>query len=49
MEERDKHNPGEPELGEHDADAPHNPGEPQIGEEDEPTEPEGDSPGEESA
>ncbi len=28
--EHDEHNPGEPEFGEHDDDAPHNPGEPQF-------------------
>ena len=37
----EKHNPGEPEFGEHAGDAPHNPGEPQFGEQDEPTAPEG--------
>ena len=35
----DEHNPGEPEFGEHDDDAPHNPGEPQFDDpEDEETE-----------
>ncbi len=38
MEGRE-HNPGEPEFGEHDEDAPHNPGEQQFGGADEPTEP----------
>ncbi|HEX8105299.1 MAG TPA: hypothetical protein VF533_21955 [Solirubrobacteraceae bacterium] len=33
-----KHNPGEPEFGEHADDAPHNPGEPQFGDEPESTE-----------
>ena len=39
MTEREQHNPGEPEFGEHDPDAPHNPGEPQFGDEDEETGP----------
>jgi hypothetical protein len=37
--ETEEHNPGEPQFGEHDPDAPHNPGEPQFGEEEEPTGP----------
>jgi hypothetical protein len=45
MEDHPKHNPGEPEFGEHDKDAAHNPGEPQFGGEQESTE--GDSPAEE--
>lgn len=40
--EHPQHNPGEPEFGEHDEDAPHNPGEPQFGEEQEPTQPDED-------
>ncbi|HEX8120702.1 MAG TPA: hypothetical protein VF549_05470 [Solirubrobacteraceae bacterium] len=34
-----KHNPGEPEFGDHAEDAAHNPGEPQFGEQEESTEP----------
>lgn len=30
MSEHPKHNPGEPEFGDHADDAPHNPGEPQF-------------------
>jgi hypothetical protein len=40
--EQPKHNPGEPEFGDHAEDAPHNPGEPQFGDEPEPTEPQDD-------
>ncbi len=30
MSDDPRHNPGEPEFGDHDDDAPHNPGEPQF-------------------
>ena len=46
--EDDKHNPGEPEFGEHQEDAPHNPGELQFGDDEETTEPPGESPEEET-
>ena len=32
MDEEQKHNPGEPEFGEHSDEAEHNPGEPEFGE-----------------
>jgi len=38
----DEHNPGEPEFGDHDDDAPHNPGETQFDNPDEETEEEAD-------
>jgi hypothetical protein len=31
--ETEEHNPGEPEFGEHEEDAPHNPGEQEFGDE----------------
>lgn len=42
MTEDPKHNPGEPEFGDHSDEAPHNPGEPQFDDPDESTEAEED-------